>query len=61
MGVTEAGKEIYDLVTEKLRNTIKKLDEMKYHKPIPEEEKQRVRDTLRKFRENLSKIVDMQI
>ena len=34
---------------------------MKYHKPIPEEEKQRVRDTLRKFRENLSKIVDMQI
>lgn len=61
MGVTEAGKEIYDMVTEKLRKTIKKIDENKHHCPIPEEEKQMVRNTLRKFRENLSKIVDMQI
>lgn len=61
MGVTETGKEIYDMVTEKLRKTIKKIDENKHHCPIPEEEKQMVRNTLRKFRENLSKIVDMQI
>ena len=61
MGVTESGKEVYDIVTEKLKNTIKKIDESKQHKPIPEEEKQMVRNTLRKFRENLSKIVDMQI
>lgn len=61
MGVTESGKQVYDMVTEKLRSTIKKIDEMKQHNPIPEEEKQMVKNTLRKFRENLSKIVDMQI
>ena len=61
MGVTESGKRVYDMVTEKLRNTIKKIDDMKQHNPIPEEEKQMVKKTLRKFRENLSKIVDMQI
>lgn len=61
MGVTESGKQVYDLVTEKLRNTINKIGATKQHTPIPEEEKQMVRKTLRKFRENLSKIVDMQI
>lgn len=61
MGVTESGKQVYDMVTEKLRNTINKIGATKQHTPIPEEEKQMVRNTLRKFRENLSKIVDMQI
>lgn len=61
MGVTEAGKQVYDVVTEKLQITIEKIDKMKQHNPIPEDEKQMVKKTLRKFRENLSKIVDMQI
>lgn len=61
MGVTESGKKVYEMVTEKLKNAFKKIDEQKACQHISEEEKQALRNTLRKLRENLSTMVDMQI
>lgn len=61
MGVTEKGKEVYDSITDKLRAAIEKVNAMKGKKNISVEEKEFLRDILKRFRDNLSKMVDMQI
>ncbi len=63
MGVTEKGKEVYDDVTEKLKIAINKIMEDEKHKKliISDEEIEHVRAVLRKFRENLKQLVDIQI
>lgn len=61
MGVTEAGKDVYDSITEKLRVAIDKVNALKGRKDITKEEKDLLKDILKRFRYNLSKIVDMQI
>ena len=63
MGVTEKGKEVYDDVTEKLKIAINKIMEDEKHKKliISDEEIEHVRSVLRKFRENLKQLVDIQI
>ncbi len=61
MGVTETGKIVYDEVTEKLKAAINKIHAMHGNSKIPKEEKEALRNTLKRFRDNLSRIVDMQI
>lgn len=63
MGVTEKGKEVYDEVTQKLKTAINKIMEDEKHKKliISDEEIEHVREVLRKFRENLKQLVDIQI
>ena len=63
MGVTEKGKEVYDEVTEKLKTAINKIMADEKHKKhiISDEEIEYVREILKKFRENLKQLVDIQI
>ena len=63
MGVTEKGKEVYDEVTEKLKSAINKIMADENHKKhiISDEEIEYVREILKKFRENLKQLVDIQI
>ena len=63
MGVTEKGKEVYDEVTEKLKTAINKIMADENHKKhiISDEEIEYVREILKKFRENLKQLVDIQI
>ena len=61
MGVTEAGKDVYDSITEKLRVAIDKVNALKGRQNISSEEKELLRNILKRFRDNLSNIVDMQI
>ena len=63
MGVTEKGKEVYDEVTEKLKSAVNKIMADENHKKhiISDEEIEYVREILKKFRENLKQLVDIQI
>ena len=63
MGVTEKGKEVYDEVTEKLKSAVNKIMQDENHKKhiISDEEIEYVREILKKFRENLKQLVDIQI
>ena len=63
MGVTEKGKEVYDEVTEKLKSAVNKIMQDEKHKKhiISDEEIEYVREILKKFRENLKQLVDIQI
>ena len=63
MGVTEKGKEVYDEVTEKLKTAVNKIMEDEKHKKniVSDEEIEYVREILKKFRENLKQLVDIQI
>lgn len=63
MGVTEKGKEVYDEVTEKLKTAINKIMADENHKKhiISDEEIEYVREILKRFRENLKQLVDIQI
>ena len=61
MGVTEKGKEVYDSITDKLRAAIDKMNAIPGRKNISSKEKELLRDILKRFRDNLSKMVDMQI
>lgn len=63
MGVTEKGKVVYDEVTEKLKTAINKIMADENHKKhiISDEEIEYVREILKKFRENLKQLVDIQI
>lgn len=61
MGVTESGKDVYDAITEKLRAAIDKVNAIHGRKNISEEEKVVLRKILKRLRDNLSTMVDMQI
>lgn len=57
MGVTEKGKDHFDNITIQFETHLSNL----VQETVPEEDVQNVRITLKKIRENLSKVVDMQI
>ena len=57
MGVTEEGKKVYDITTSKLKEAMNNISD----NPVSEEEINTVRNVLKRFRECLSKLVDMQI
>ena len=63
MGVTEEGKKVYDEVTLKLKAAINETIHNEKNKKfiISDEEIDYVRDILKKLRENLKQIVDIQI
>ncbi len=63
MGVTEEGKKVYDEVTSKLKAAINETIHNEKNKKfiISDEEIDYVRDILKKLRENLKQIVDIQI
>ena len=63
MGVTEEGKKVYDEVTLKLKAVINETIHNEKNKKfiISDEEIDYVRDILKKLRENLKQIVDIQI